>query len=181
MVGDRTRNGWYLTIWRREATGKWKFILDCGTDADAGVWTTTGQDVEYTTSSVASRKRPDGSADHSAQAKQEVQELELASARDATLLAGLFAQEVRFVRPGSAARSPAASAASFPRGTKDEEIEIMGSGAARSGDLAYTYGRISWKDAVGHREGYWIRIWQKRGNDWKIVVDRFAPVPPESR
>ena len=47
----------------------------------------------------------------------------------------------------------------------------LGGGAARSADLAYTYGSYTW----GQEHGYYLRVWRLEGNRWVVVADVFSP------
>lgn len=59
----------------------------------------------------------------------------------------------------------------------------VGGGQSTAGDLVYTYGLMTWADEKGATvPGHYLRVWQRRGDTWKIVADEFVPpaAPPRS-
>ena len=62
-------------------------------------------------------------------------------------------------------------------------MQPVGGGQSRAGDLVYTYGLMTWTDDKGAAiPGHYLRIWQRRATDWRIVVDEFVPpaAPPRA-
>jgi hypothetical protein len=58
------------------------------------------------------------------------------------------------------------------------ETAPLGGDASAAGDLAYTFGTARWrKDGVAV-EGHYVRIWQRREDGWKLIVDNMIANPP---
>jgi hypothetical protein len=53
-----------------------------------------------------------------------------------------------------------------------------GGGVSEAGDLGWTYGYADWREAEETRRAGYLRIWQRQGDDWKVVIDNLAPFPP---
>jgi hypothetical protein len=51
----------------------------------------------------------------------------------------------------------------------------QGATASRAGDLVFTYGEARWSDGAAPRWGHYARIWQKRSEGWRLVVDVLLP------
>ena len=54
----------------------------------------------------------------------------------------------------------------------------LGLGVSKAGDLAYTYGALSWEESGKRRRGHYVRIWQRRPRGWALLVDEATPAPP---
>ncbi len=53
-----------------------------------------------------------------------------------------------------------------------EDGEVSG-----AGDLGYTYGVVSYSGGESPREEGYLKIWKKRGDGWRVVVDVTSPIP----
>jgi ketosteroid isomerase-like protein len=79
---------------------------------------------------------------------------------------------------GAAAWAPILAA-----GPERMETAPLGGAASAAGDLAYTYGSARWKEKGAAVEGHYVRIWQRRREGWKLIVDNLiaSPPPPPAR
>ena len=50
---------------------------------------------------------------------------------------------------------------------------------AQSGDLGYSYGSYELKDGATTERGYYVRIWRRDGDHWRIALDTASPIPEE--
>ena len=57
----------------------------------------------------------------------------------------------------------------------------VGGGASAGGDLAWTYGEADWSIAGVASHGHYVRVWQYRGDTWKLVFDQIVTVPPRRK
>jgi ketosteroid isomerase-like protein len=57
-------------------------------------------------------------------------------------------------------------------------VQRTGGAVSRAGDLAYTYGDAQWTREGTEVRGHYVRVWQRRGGGWKLIVDETTPVPP---
>lgn len=62
--------------------------------------------------------------------------------------------------------------------TATAEMHTMGGEASMTGDLAWTYGAISWVKDAKPGKGHYVRVWQRRPEGWRIVFDELLVTPP---
>jgi len=173
--GERLGHGWYFTVWRRQADGSWRWLLDHGPPTrEAAPY---GRDAGVT-ALAAGRRSGKGKAF----AAVEAAEAELAAALAADARAALprfLAADGRLMRAGP---QPAVGAAAWPAllaaGPDRIEAARLGGAASAAGDLAYTYGTARWQKQGRWTGGHYVRIWQRRAEGWKLVVDTMIASPP---
>jgi hypothetical protein len=49
-------------------------------------------------------------------------------------------------------------------------FHLIGGGAAKAGDLVWTYGDALWEKDRAH----FVRVWQRRGGHWRVVFDQLV-------
>ena len=80
--------------------------------------------------------------------------------------------------PAQPATDTAAHGAELARRAASIAFSPWGGRTSRAGDLVYTYGDAKWTRDGQDRRGHYVRIWQKRGEGWKLVFDELLGVPP---
>jgi ketosteroid isomerase-like protein len=176
--GERKGHGWYFTIWRRQPDGSWRWLLDHGPPTrEAAPY---GPDTPV---NVLPAGRP--SARSSALGSLRAAEAHLAAAlaEDARAAFPRFlAIDGRLMRVGpQPAMGPAAWAAVLAAGPERIETAPLGGEASAAGDLAYTYGTARWHKDGTPVSGHYVRIWQRRADGWRLIVDNMIasrPPPP---
>ena len=182
---DASGNGHFITLWRKQSDGTWKFELDMGISHAAPV----SREIVLTYPAVArGAAGKDKGADDMDAARASLLEAERTFAKDATakgsaqaLLAHADAA-VRLYRQNS-----------FPfvgieaaRKALDGKAEVVTwqattANVARSGDLGYAYGTYESKpkseDAKHSEQGNYMRIWKQQGGKWRVVLEVATPVP----
>lgn len=175
--------GIFLTVWKRQRDGSWKFAIDLGIsnpkpDPAAAPWQLPKNYRQFGGGGMG----PDGKTRSKALLARD-REFSKASA---TLGAGkafvAFAdKEVRMFRDGKA-----------PRGKADAESELLlnpvmwtwepaFADVSASGDLGYTYGTYKIEtNAKTVEMGNYFRIWKEAGG-WKVICDLTNPIPPEKK
>lgn len=190
--GGETQNGYYVTVWRRQADGAWKVVADLGvtTPPPAGSDAAAGGEVGHGRiggGAPAGRGLP--------ALAEAAQHALLAADRgfggDATAhgaraaYMGVIADEARFYRDGE---PPAVGReavgrllASHPQ--RASSWEPTAAVVASSGDLGYTYGKTAVMEPGRpgriRQPGLYFRIWERQGDGpFKIVVDLVKALPP---
>jgi len=174
-VGDE-RRGHYFTIWKKQADGDWKWVLDAGVGADASGEAAQESEVAFLAPGVNGA----GSAE---MAMEEVAALESSLAEKA--LEDISAAYGKFLDEDSRLHSdgppPAKNEATHASALAARPARLimapLGGGASEAGDFVWSYGEARAPDAEA--AGYYVRVWQKRKTGWRIVFDEFLP-PPES-
>jgi ketosteroid isomerase-like protein len=173
--GKVSSGGQYLTIWRKDSQGRWRFELDRGT---GGPREGEGRadDVELVRLPMSDAKADPAGSAGLADAEASLSNQSRLDAPQALLKR--LAPHARVLRPGSApaitAAQHAAIAAGAPASITYAPVLARTSAA---GDLAYSYGEATWTKDGKARQGHFVRVWQKQGGKWAIVVDSMSAAP----
>lgn len=175
---DEDRRGHYFTIWKKEASGAWKWVLDAGVGADASAEAAQGSPVAFMPTSRAGSASPD-----EAFRDVGVIEGEIAARAEENLLSAYEAfldDDSRLHSDGSPpAKSREGRGAVFAVRPPALKFAQLGGGASAAGDFVWTYGEGRWSEEGGEKLGHYVRVWRKRRAGWRIVFDEFLP-PPEA-
>jgi ketosteroid isomerase-like protein len=174
--GERQAHGWYFTIWRRQPDGSWRWVLDHGPRTREAAPRGAGSQVAAL---PAGRRSPAAYA--FGDVKSIEARLSAALAVDArAALPGFLAADGRLMRVGP---QPAVGAAAWApllaAGPDRIETVPLGGAASAAGDFAYTYGKARWRKSEAAVEGHYVRIWQRRLEGWKLIVDNLVAVAPK--
>ena len=178
---DHTANtppsyGNYVTVWKRDAGGRWLNYIDLGTPVPQPVpfepgFTRMRMPDRYTTPTTAQE----------AKASLMEQERQLNAA---IAILGSKAAYARVIAPGArlhrkgSGTMPAVGAAEiadwFTRHPARVAAATTGGSASAAGDLGYTYGTYSVGPTGG--EGAYVRVWARAASGaWLLQVDVIAP------
>jgi ketosteroid isomerase-like protein len=180
-------HGNYFTVWRKQADGTWKAVID------HGISNPPPDSVEPLRSpppAPAARSRLQQAVDIGAE-REMLLEVDRAfagaAASQGTLpaLAGFVASDVRVLRAG---RHPLDGIDAL-RGLLSQQHgslswNVLGGGVSTSGDLGYTYGEYEFRPAAGGEAaelGVYVRAWRRgpsRGGSWRVAVEVMTPLPP---
>lgn len=163
--GQVVYTGQYLSIWKKQADGTWKVLLDVGVQTPRS--TADPETASFTphalfTAPVDTNMR--GSESQLLQAEEDLNAAWNRSGAEAARFyvasARLHADSMMPVVGPNAVRKHLSALPGIPQRT-------LGSGCSRSGDLGYTYGSFN----MGGRSMYYLRTW-KYVNDcgWRVVV-----------
>jgi ketosteroid isomerase-like protein len=175
-----SRYGHFVTLWKKQADGSWKFVLDLGiTHPQSGgpqkLWqpAANGSNASARTVDVAEARKALIERDR--------------SFSDAGLRQGLVkvfldysSTDVRLYRNNSLpsiGRSASADALTKTKGKFN--WAPIGGDVSRSGDLGYTHGTYVASDSDLSKKvierGSYVRIWKKLDGAWRIVLDVTSP------
>lgn len=177
--GQPDRHGLFFSVWKRQADGNWKVVLDIGTDTPSAV---VPLDAPFETS-----YRPAAGAVHDVDVAAEVERLlaverEFLATASAESLGRAYgsrlSDEARVHRP---ATMPVVGRAALDTWTNAQAIRLSGAplaaDVAASGDLGYAYGYYENEGATSGA-GYFARVWKRNAQgDWRIVFDTITPLP----
>lgn len=161
-------HGYFFSVWKRPADGAFKVALDLGVETPAPAGAVAWRAIEPVSAGAAAGPVTDAEA-------------ALGRAVSSTGWTRGYATHLDpravLLRAGSA---PLAAPAAIqkhletlpPAGTITFEPD--GSGAAESGDAAYTYGRcVTKKDGSPVVTGYYVHYWRRVNGAWKLLGDVF--------
>jgi ketosteroid isomerase-like protein len=162
--------GQFSTVWRKQADGHWKFVVDLGVTTPAAA-PETGEPklpadlaASAAVSDTAAARESLLAADRDMAKAAKEQSLTVAYlgavADDAYLL--------RDAHPPFAGKEAIRGFLATDQG--GVTWESQGSGVSAAGDLGYVYGKADRKDP--HQTGVYLRVWQRPpGGAWKVVLD----------
>jgi len=177
--------GHFMTVWKKQQDGSFKFALDLGI---SNPQPTSAQPLSF--SSVESKSAKNASTAEMAAGRGSVlnmeREFSRASVDKGALKAYLsyMADEVRLLHEGK-----------FPFIGKQAAREAVGarigklswqpeaSDISRSLDVAYTYGAYDLKsaDGKGDEQGYYVHVWKRYSDgNWKLVMEVLNPLPKKT-
>ena len=173
-----SRYGHFVTVWKKQADGTWKFVVDLGiSHPQAGgpqtLWQppetnkkTTSKTVDHVVALQALLERDRNYA--SAQLKQEL----------AAVYRVYAAPDVRLYRPDNLPYIGIQAATEALATTKGPITwQPIGGDVSRAGDLGYTHGTYEVTDDTKKVivKGSYVRIWKKENGMWRIVMDVANP------
>ncbi len=165
--------GYFLTVWKKDNTGKWKVSLDAGSSTP----TAPGTPHFFSFPPAAGEIKGDFNGDMSQEAALKISETEkmilgkwIMDPAAVTYMTFL-SEEMRMMVNGHLPTMDKDIIASWiTRAGRSLVWRTDGSGAARSGDLGYTYGYFQDAGKPGTNTGHYVRIWKKQP-DGRWLID----------
>lgn len=188
-IHDAKPSAWgnFLTVWKKQGDGSWKFAIDLGISnpqpqTPIAPWQppkNPGQPAVAKPHNIASERDALLSRDR-----------EFATA--ASKLGGLqalqlfAANDVRVFREGVFPISDKPAAAmTISKGLVAWTWQPLFADVSASGDLGYSHGLYELKKngpgSLITEKGNYFRIWQKQNGLWTVIVDLANPLPPETQ
>ena len=179
--------GNFLTVWKRQADGQWKFAIDLGISNPQPTDTAAQWELPPNYKPGA-RARVAQVETEAAELRARDQQFSSVSAlRGAkTAFDSFVAADVRLLREEKFPFiGKTAAVTALPASSSISTWEPAFADVSRSGDLGYSYGtyRIASKEPspVILESGNYYRIWKKEGGVWLVLFDLTNPIPPETK
>lgn len=160
----------YLTLWKLQPDGSWKFIVDHGVDMPAAIWTEPHPPL-----TILNVGPPPGAPSDEGMREADGA-LNVALPKGAVdAFAARLDEQALVVRTNRAVgyrrRRALALVADSP-----PILEAFTLGGARSSDggFGYTYGRARWAGPTGPQPGYYVRVWRNTPKGWRLLADHLA-------
>ena len=175
-VKDAKPNGYghFVTVWKKQPDGSWKFVVDLGishpqSGGPQTLWNPTD------TNKTASFKPVDIDTARKALLDRDQQfgDDQLKNGLAKTFLV-YASPEVRLYRSGNLPHIGSQAAADVLAKTNGQITwRPINGDVSRAGDLGYTHGTYEHTDNAKKviENGSYVRIWQKQGGTWRIVLD----------
>lgn len=165
--------GHFVSIWRKQADGNWKVILDAGiSHPDPQTLQPELETATWKRSSTVA----DLESERNALLKTDQDFSRIAAASGtAEACARFCAENVRIYRDGGL---PLKGKDAFSSLSSEKlSLSPFTADLSQSGDLGYTYGTSDGE----MQKGSYLHIWRKESNgDWKVVLDVISPAPPQA-
>jgi len=167
---DVTNYGQYVSIWRREAGGPWKVVIDLGIgNATPMFW-----DLPLQAGFVqGARGALDGAALLEAEASFARQS---AASGMRSAYGNLASDRLRFYRDEGGPAVGLLAAKASP-GMTDARLAwtVERSAVAKSGDLGYAIGSYAAVSDPAKVLGYYLRVWRNEDGRWRVAMDVATP------
>src|SRR5215510_7637045 len=158
--------GHFVTVWKKQADGTWKFVIDLGishlqSGGPQALWQPADVNKKTSFKPVDAAK-----------------ELQTLLDRDRSYATDKFpdyaSPDVRLYRPGNLpyiGRKAASEA--LAKALRQFVWQPIGGDVSRAGDLGYTHGTFDIQNDtnVVKEHGSYVRIWKKENGAWRIVMD----------
>lgn len=166
--GERAYDGSYITVWKKQGGGDWKMGIDIGVYPQPKPVTKSLSTPGFV-SLNNSQKTGDTKPGLMEQERRLIKEL---SSNGGKQFEVFIATAPRFYRAGI---EPVISGAKIRELISREagtiEYTLVDGEVSSAGDLGYVYGRMKIKDHDKVSEGFYLRIYKKVKNEWKVVLD----------
>lgn len=173
---DQNPSGYgdFVTVWKKQADGTWKFVVDLGISHPQSGGPQTSWEPPESNSKTTSK-----TVDHAVALEALLErDRNFAGAQRKQELANVFrvyaARDVRLYRPNNlpfVGIQASTDALATPKGRI--KWQPIGGDVSRAGDLGYTHGTYEVRDDTKNviEKGSYVRIWKKRNGMWRIVMD----------
>jgi ketosteroid isomerase-like protein len=159
--------GHFMTVWKKQADGSWKFVVDLGISHPQ-----SGGPQTVWTPPVTSKKETFKRVDVT-NARKSLLDRDQAYAIAATLgVAQAFrdfaSPDVRLYRANNLPYlGRDASVEALAKTTGEVKWQVIAADVSQAGDLGYTHGTYE----AGNERGSYVRIWKKENGQWRIIMD----------
>jgi len=174
--------GHFATVWKKQADGNWKFVIDLGiSHPQSAIPATPWVPAEIVKGRTKVEDVP-VSVSREALLNRDRQFSEESAKHGAVAAFSKFAgEDVRLFRNDHFPFVGKAAMAAALQGTTGVVTWLPAfADASRSGDLGYTYGTYEVKtEGVLSAKGNYMRFWKKEGGAWRVVLDVADPQPLE--
>jgi len=188
-IHDAKSIGWghFLTIWKRQADGSWKFAIDLGISNPQPAQAAAPWELPSGYRKPKPMKSSLASGAPANPLLMRDREFSQASVKRGAraAFADYATAEVRTYREGKfPVVGQELAPAVLPDSSSAWTWEPAAGEVSASDDLGYTYGsyQISSSDSAAKiiESGNYFRIWKKENGAWKVLFDLTNPVPPEA-
>ncbi len=177
--GQPDRHGLFFSVWKRQADGKFKVVLDIGSDTPSAVVPMDAPAQSSHRPAADPRANVDVAGEISALLA--IERAFLATAQSESLgraYGSRLADEARVHRP---AAMPVVGRVALNEWANTQTAKFRGEplfiDVSRSGDLGYAYGNYE-REGDAPEAGYYARVWKRDPKgDWRIVMDTISPLP----
>jgi len=158
--------GHFITVWKKQADGSWKFVVDLGISHPMS-------DGPQTLWQPADSKNTGFKEVNQAKVLQRLLDRDRSYAAE-QVFATYASTEVRLYRPGNLPYIGRQAATEALAKTKGKITWLpIGGDVSRAGDLGYTHGTYDVTDDAKKviEHGSYVRIWRREDDGWRIVMD----------
>ena len=165
----------YFSIWKRQAGGEFRVILDVGIGTPEKTPFAPGF-LRSPALATWTGREPRDRSEASLLAAEKAFAAAIASKGASAAFGEVMHEASRLNRPGMQPLTRQAAVAWLAREVTEMSSEPMKVETATAGDLGYTWGKHSTKGPSGARNSYYIRVWTRKADgSWQLVSDVITP------
>lgn len=172
--------GYYLTLWRLDAAGRWQVALDHGIDAPVPGHGAVPAGITPVIGGAAAACEGGGSLESLTAADGKLNDLASEKGLDVALRRSLAAGGL-VLRDGHAPAQPTGDwPADASRWKGAPTCVTRGVVASPGSDLGYSYGELTLRakrKAPAVRAAVFVRVWAREGRDWRVLIDMTTALP----
>jgi ketosteroid isomerase-like protein len=170
-IDGTDKAGWFLTIWKKQPDGSWKWVLDTGAGTDTVANVPAPFVGDFGAGGVLFPPNPNATSDFLARNGALDAALTDKAPKDAYkhLLSEFDGRVAGDAGPPS--MQPKAIAAHFALRPVHATWTMDGYGSSANFDMVYAYGHATTSD--GTFAGHYVRIWRRSADVWEIAVDLY--------
>jgi len=160
--------GHFVTVWKKQADGSWKFLVDLGishpqSGGPQTLWTPADTSKKETFKPVNVTSGREALLDRDRKYAAEV-----SKQGSAKTYSAYAAPEVRLYRADNLPFIGREASVEYISKTAGEvKWRPIAADVSQAGDLGYTHGTYE----AGNERGSYVRIWKKQNSEWRIVMD----------
>ena len=177
---DQKTHGHYMTIWRKQPDGNFRFVIDIG------IGTPTAAPAGGEPGPLKPEKKDGAPAADMKAAEASLLETDRTLAKNgaaqgiAPAFSRVLADDVRLMRNG---QQPAVGKTEVQKALAADMAlftwEPTAAHVSAAGDLGYVYGTYERRPGDEIEKGNYVRIWDRApGGPWKLALDIINPLPP---
>jgi ketosteroid isomerase-like protein len=179
---EPTRHGYYFSVWKKQANGQWKVVVDCGISIpNPARGTAEAFHVATPSKFKAAANTPDTERLRLLESDRTFGEAGVSKGLLSSY-ASVLDVSARMHRDGMSPLIGKSSIMDFlakqPTGLTSRPIKAD---VAASSDLGYTYGSYKVRNGPDGKiveSGYYVRVWKRDENGtWSLVLDTTSPLP----
>jgi ketosteroid isomerase-like protein len=169
--------GHFVTLWKKQADGRWKFVVDLGINHPMSGGPQTLWQPPAPKPLAKIQHVDVGIARHNLLDRERAYLQRNTEEGLVKAFTSHSSPGVRLYRVGSLPFIGRTAATNALESTKGQvSWTTAGGDVSRAGDLGYTYGTYEITDATKVTErGSYVRIWKNEGGQWRIVLDVANP------
>jgi ketosteroid isomerase-like protein len=175
-----TRHGMYSSVWKKQADGSWKVVLDLGIQMNSAV---APLDAPFQAAPQWKFKVRSGKTEEDLIGLLNADRAFFANAKSDSAAGAwkkFLSEDARIHRNRM---TPVTGKADLQTWITNQSAILSGepikTDVARSGDFGYSYGQYELKGEKIEK-GYYARVWKRDANGgWRIVFDVTGPLPEE--
>lgn len=177
-----TSHGHYVTVWKKQADGTWKAVIDGGINTPQAYAGPEGSRVVPSTAAGAGAPGAPGAGPRESLLGADRAFAEWSRTRGSVIAYMTnLSDDVRFLRNGAQPKiGKEATRAAFGKKPPALTWEPQGGDISAAGDFGYTYGSYEIREAAGEpaQPATYLRLWRRQpGRPWKVTLEMVLPLP----